>query len=119
MIARHRSSIDRFKKLTSESVSRRGGLTWSQPFPHLAHRSPNPQFRFKAQNSLTQTMPSLTPQHRAEETAEHAFRDGMLSGLLALVPSSAAVYAAMQNKQFVRSTNWQSRTALIISEYQN
>ena len=61
-------------------------------------------------------MPSLTPQHRAEETAEHAFRDGMLSGLLALVPSSAAVYAAMQNKQFVRSTNWQSRTALIISE---
>jgi hypothetical protein len=62
-------------------------------------------------------MPSLTPQHRAEETAEHAFRDGMLSGVLALIPSSAAVYAAMQNKQFVRSTNWQSRTALIISKY--
>jgi len=59
-------------------------------------------------------MPSLTPQHRAEETADHAFRDGMLSGLLALVPSSAGVYAAMQNKKFVRSTNWQSRTALII-----
>lgn len=64
-------------------------------------------------------MPSLTPQHRAKETAEHAFRDGMLSGVLALVPSSAAVYAAMQNKQFVRSTNWQSRTALIISKYYN
>eukprot|EP00562_Extubocellulus_spinifer_P019025 CAMPEP_0178595226 /NCGR_PEP_ID=MMETSP0697-20121206/30942_1 /TAXON_ID=265572 /ORGANISM="Extubocellulus spinifer, Strain CCMP396" /LENGTH=364 /DNA_ID=CAMNT_0020232605 /DNA_START=270 /DNA_END=1364 /DNA_ORIENTATION=- len=60
-------------------------------------------------------MPSLTPHHRAEETAEHAFRDGVVSGVLAMVPSSVALYLAMQNKTFVRSTNWQSRTALVLT----
>eukprot|EP00551_Chaetoceros_affinis_P000072 CAMPEP_0203655734 /NCGR_PEP_ID=MMETSP0088-20131115/39281_1 /ASSEMBLY_ACC=CAM_ASM_001087 /TAXON_ID=426623 /ORGANISM="Chaetoceros affinis, Strain CCMP159" /LENGTH=128 /DNA_ID=CAMNT_0050516459 /DNA_START=76 /DNA_END=459 /DNA_ORIENTATION=- len=41
--------------------------------------------------------------------------DGALSGLLTLIPSTAAVYTAMQNSPtFVRSTNWQSRTALVI-----
>ena len=60
-------------------------------------------------------MPSLTPQERNAETAESAFRDGMLSFVLTLIPSSAAVYAAMKSSpMFVKSTNVQSRTALVI-----
>eukprot|EP00566_Odontella_aurita_P020775 CAMPEP_0113533268 /NCGR_PEP_ID=MMETSP0015_2-20120614/4507_1 /TAXON_ID=2838 /ORGANISM="Odontella" /LENGTH=370 /DNA_ID=CAMNT_0000432295 /DNA_START=215 /DNA_END=1327 /DNA_ORIENTATION=- /assembly_acc=CAM_ASM_000160 len=59
-------------------------------------------------------MPSLTPEHRAEETSVAAFHDGAISGALALVPSGACVYFAMRNPRFARSTNWQSRTALVI-----
>jgi hypothetical protein len=60
-------------------------------------------------------MPSLTPGHRSDEATSAAFRDGLVSGGLALIPSSLAVYTAMQtSKTFVKSTNWQSRTALVI-----
>ena len=60
-------------------------------------------------------MPSLTPSHRAAEATSAATLDGLMSGLLTLIPSSAAVYAAMRSSTtFVRSTNWQSRTALVI-----
>lgn len=60
-------------------------------------------------------MPSLNPQHRAEETSVAAFQDGLLSGALALVPAGAAVALATRNyPSFARSTNWQSRTALVI-----
>jgi hypothetical protein len=37
-----------------------------------------------------------------------------MSGLMGLIPSSAAVYAAMKNPKFVKATNNQSRTALVI-----
>jgi len=60
-------------------------------------------------------MPSLTPTHRSEEATGIAFSDGILSGVLTLIPSSATVFWAMKNSpKFVRSTNLQSRTALVI-----
>lgn len=60
-------------------------------------------------------MPSLTPVHRAEEATSAATRDGLINGMLALIPSTGAVYAAMKSSpKFVKSTNWQSRTALAI-----
>lgn len=59
-------------------------------------------------------MPSLTPQHRAEEVTWTAIRDGLISGACGLVPSSLGVWAAMKNPKFVRATNWQSRTALVV-----
>ena len=59
-------------------------------------------------------MPSLTPASRSEEATSAAFNNGLISGFLSLIPSSAAVYYAMQNPKFVKSTNWQSRTALTI-----
>lgn len=60
-------------------------------------------------------MPSLTPQHRSGEATSAAVVDGLVSAFATLIPSTAAVYAAMKNSpKFVRSTNWQSRTALAI-----
>ena len=60
-------------------------------------------------------MPSLTPTHRSEEATSAAARDGLINGMLALIPSTGAVYAAMKSSPtFVKSTNWQSRTALAI-----
>mmetsp|Transcript_138 Transcript_138/g.252 ORF Transcript_138/g.252 Transcript_138/m.252 type:complete len:300 (-) Transcript_138:264-1163(-) len=59
-------------------------------------------------------MPTLTPASRAEEVTATAFRDGMFSALCAGIPSSLAVAAAMKNPTFVKSTNWQSRTAMVI-----
>lgn len=60
-------------------------------------------------------MPSLTPIHRSEEATSAAARDGIINGMLALIPSTGAVYAAMKKSpKFVKSTNWQSRTALAI-----
>uniref|UniRef100_A0A7S2EXZ1 HIG1 domain-containing protein n=1 Tax=Trieres chinensis TaxID=1514140 RepID=A0A7S2EXZ1_TRICV len=60
-------------------------------------------------------MPSLTPIHKSEETADAAFREGVASGILALIPSGASVYYAMHRyPNFVRATNWQSRTALVV-----
>lgn len=44
-----------------------------------------------------------------------AMKEGFASGGLAAVPTSLAVYAAMTfSPKFVKSTNWQSRTALLI-----
>ncbi|GFH48786.1 hypothetical protein CTEN210_05262 [Chaetoceros tenuissimus] len=59
-------------------------------------------------------MPSLTPSERSAETTAAAMQEGLISGAITMIPSTAAVYAAMQNKTFRRSTNWQSRTALAI-----
>jgi len=60
-------------------------------------------------------MPSLTPSHRSEEATGAATTEGLLSGLLTLIPSTAAVYFAMKTSpKFVKVTNWQSRTALAI-----
>lgn len=59
-------------------------------------------------------MPSLTPSERSAEITAGAFQEGAIAGSLTLIPSTAAVYAAMRNNTFLRSTNWQSRTALAI-----
>lgn len=60
-------------------------------------------------------MASLTPQKDANKTVYGAMKAGFISGGLAAIPSSLAVYAAMNySPNFVKSTNWQSRTAMII-----
>mmetsp|Transcript_10129 Transcript_10129/g.11239 ORF Transcript_10129/g.11239 Transcript_10129/m.11239 type:complete len:183 (-) Transcript_10129:2123-2671(-) len=60
-------------------------------------------------------MPSLTPSNRSNEATKAATQDGLISGFVTLVPSTAAVYMAMKNSpKFVKATNWQSRTALAI-----
>mmetsp|Transcript_17736 Transcript_17736/g.26906 ORF Transcript_17736/g.26906 Transcript_17736/m.26906 type:complete len:298 (+) Transcript_17736:182-1075(+) len=59
-------------------------------------------------------MPSLTPGQFAEEVSNNAFKEGLLNGTFALIPSYGAVWAAMKYPKFVKSTNWQSRTALVI-----
>jgi hypothetical protein len=42
-------------------------------------------------------------------------KDALISGTLTLIPSYGAVWLAMQNSpRFVKATNWQSRTALVI-----
>ena len=41
-------------------------------------------------------MPSYTPQEHAETTVWDAMSAGFASGVLAAIPTSAAVYAAMQ-----------------------
>jgi hypothetical protein len=57
---------------------------------------------------------SLTPQERAEETSWVAMKEGLVSGVIALIPAGGALALAMRNPNFVRATNWQSRTALVI-----
>mmetsp|Transcript_29393 Transcript_29393/g.41332 ORF Transcript_29393/g.41332 Transcript_29393/m.41332 type:complete len:287 (+) Transcript_29393:348-1208(+) len=60
-------------------------------------------------------MPSLTPQHRSDEVGFSAFQEGILTMAMTMVPTAAGVHLAMKNsKKFVASTNWQSRTALVI-----
>lgn len=59
-------------------------------------------------------MPSLTPKERMDEVTWDATKSGLMSGLMGLIPSSAVVYAAMKNPKFVKATNNQSRTALVI-----
>lgn len=60
-------------------------------------------------------MSTLTTKEDAEATVWVAVMDGLVSGGLAAIPSSLAVYAAMNfSPKFVRGTNWQSRTALVI-----
>ncbi|KAL3773028.1 hypothetical protein ACHAW5_000993 [Stephanodiscus triporus] len=60
-------------------------------------------------------MPSLTPQQNADETVWAATKEGMASGGLVMIPSALAVYSAMKfSPRFVKSTNWQSRTAMVI-----
>lgn len=58
---------------------------------------------------------SLTPASRSGEVIDAAWRDGLLGGLCALIPSSAAVwYFVKTSEKFRKSTNMQSRTAMII-----
>lgn len=60
-------------------------------------------------------MPSLTPQQHADTTVWDAMKEGFVSGGLMAVPSTLAVYAALNfSPKFVKATNWQSRTALAI-----
>lgn len=58
---------------------------------------------------------SLTPASRNQETTSEAMWEGAVSGLLTLAPSVGAVYIALKTSPtFVKRTNWQSRTALVI-----
>jgi len=59
-------------------------------------------------------MPSLTPVDRNEEVAQSAMQEGLMSGCVALFPCAGGLYAAMKNPNFVKLTNWQSRTAMVI-----
>ncbi|KAL9190633.1 hypothetical protein ACHAXT_000339 [Thalassiosira profunda] len=60
-------------------------------------------------------MPSLTTEQERDATVWDAMKEGFASGGLMMVPSSLAVYAAMNfSPKFVKSTNWQSRTAMVI-----
>jgi len=57
---------------------------------------------------------SLTPASRNAEATEAATHEGLVNGFLTLFPTSAGLYLAMQNPKFLRRTNWQSRTAMVI-----
>lgn len=60
-------------------------------------------------------MTSLTTKADAEATVWVAMKEGFISGGLTAIPSTLAVYAAMNfSPKFVKATNWQSRTALVI-----
>lgn len=60
-------------------------------------------------------MVSLTPHSRNAEATNEAMWEGGTSGLLTLLPTAGAVYAAMRHSPtFVARTNYQSRTALVI-----
>jgi hypothetical protein len=59
-------------------------------------------------------MSSLTPHHRNQEATDIATHEGLMSGVLTLLPTCGALYIAMQNKTFLARTNWQSRTAIAI-----
>ena len=59
-------------------------------------------------------MPSLTPIQRSGEISWAAMKDGLISGALTLIPSYGSLKLAMRNQKFLKATNWQSRTALVI-----
>jgi len=59
-------------------------------------------------------MPTLTHQDRADDVTWAAAKEGLISGFMTIVPTSAAIWAAMKNPKFVKFTNYQSRTALVI-----
>jgi len=60
-------------------------------------------------------MPVLTQRERAGAVSQKALKDGLISGGLTLIPSYGAVWLAMKRSpQFLKSTNWQSRTALVV-----
>jgi hypothetical protein len=59
-------------------------------------------------------MSSLTPKDRSDEASWVATNEGSINGLLTLVPTCGGLYVAMQNAAFVKRTNWQSRTAMVI-----
>ena len=57
---------------------------------------------------------SLTPESRREEAVAESTKNGFINGFMTLVPSCGALYVALQNPAFVKRTNWQSRTAMVI-----
>ena len=58
---------------------------------------------------------SLTPLERADETIQAANTEGLLNGMLTLLPSIATIGLLVRNNAtFAARTNWQSRTAMAI-----
>jgi hypothetical protein len=59
-------------------------------------------------------MSSLTPKHRETEVTDSAMSEGVINGVMVLLPTMGGLYGAMQNATFRKLTNWQSRTAIVI-----
>lgn len=59
-------------------------------------------------------MSSLTPHERNAEAANAATMEGLTNAALTLIPTSALLFLGMKNPNFVKRTNWQSRTAMTI-----
>jgi uncharacterized membrane protein len=58
---------------------------------------------------------SLTPLDRASETVSAANTEGLLNGLLTMLPMATVVTVLLKtNETFVKRTNWQSRTAIVL-----
>jgi phosphoribosylformylglycinamidine (FGAM) synthase PurS component len=68
--------------------------------------------------TTTSTLPpvgSLTPKERADETVHAANMEGLINGIMTLIPSIATVGLLVRNNaSFAARTNWQSRTAMAI-----
>lgn len=56
----------------------------------------------------------MTPLNRSDEVSWAAMKDGLMSGTLTIIPTYGMLQLGLKNKKFVQSTNWQSRTALVI-----
>ena len=48
---------------------------------------------------------SLTPLHRSEEVSQRSFRDGIIAGSLAMIPSAGIVYYLHQNSEKFRKVS--------------
>mmetsp|Transcript_55028 Transcript_55028/g.159317 ORF Transcript_55028/g.159317 Transcript_55028/m.159317 type:complete len:245 (-) Transcript_55028:114-848(-) len=59
-------------------------------------------------------MASLTPKHRSGEVVDSVMKEGLVNGVMVLVPSLGGLAVALRNPKFRKLTNWQSRTALVI-----
>jgi hypothetical protein len=57
---------------------------------------------------------SLTPASRNAEATSAANREGLVNGVLTLIPMIGVMTIAMKNPAFVKRTNMQSRTAMTI-----
>jgi len=58
---------------------------------------------------------SLTPLEKQQEVSEKSFRDGLIAGGLAMIPTGGLMYYMLEhNEKFRKYTNAQSRTALFI-----
>jgi hypothetical protein len=55
--------------------------------------------------------------HRADEAASDATGEGLLNAALVFIPMAGLVALGMRNPNFVKRTNWQSRTAIAISKF--
>ena len=65
--------------------------------------------------TATTSSGSLTPLERADETIAAANTEGLINGLITLLPSIATVGLLVRNNTtFAARTNWQSRTAMAI-----
>lgn len=47
-------------------------------------------------------MASLTPKHRSDEITGEAMYEGLVNAGMVMLPSLGGLYAAMQNKSFVK-----------------
>ena len=45
-------------------------------------------------------MASLTPKHRSDEVTGDAMNEGLINGVMVMVPCMAGVYAGLQNASF-------------------
>jgi hypothetical protein len=66
-------------------------------------------------HAIMQSEPGiLTPASRSDEATEEASNEGLIHAFFTMVPAAGAVMIAMRDPRFVKWTNWQSRTALVV-----